>query len=666
MEIHDGHFYTPGGKRFRVWGVNLTGGACYPEKADAPKVARLLASMGINGVRFHFLDSDWGEERSIFRYDTATTRVFNPDHLDRLDYFVAELKKQGICSNFNLNVGRNYREKDGVPFYEYLGMAKAVTLFNHRIIALQKEYANMLLTHRNPYTGKEYRNEPALAFLEIVNENSLVEAWFTGRLRGTHTSTRTSTWIDIPPYYAAELTLKYNAWLDRKLSNDQLEALRKEAGVDAGTLIPRLDPDEFDEASEFRFHTEARFIMETENEFYWGMYRYLKDSVKVNQLVAANSDHNHYKSGYALLSSTSRLDYVDGHVYWQHPSYGTDPETGERTFAIDNTPMVNDPLWSTPVQLSRSAVRGKPYTVSETNHPYPNEYACEGYPVLGAYALLQDWDGIYFYTFEHDDPSRWKKKNPGHFDILNDPVKMANLRAGALMFHRGDVEPANTIVLRHYDEPGIIEAIREDPAPGPYYTPGFPGVIPLISKTRIASFSGGENHFPELTEKKIIESETGELAWHVDGGKGAVMVNTPGTQALTGFSQITGNLATENLQAMPLNDFATVVLTSLDGRPIDSSDKLLLTITARSILSRAGWNKERTTLTEWGETPYKIEQVTGKVSLTGLTSRKQVTVYPLDGTGNPAGDPVPAVKKNGAWVFEPGLFPAVAYLVELK
>ncbi len=57
-------------------------------------------------------------------------------------------------------------------------------------------------------------------------------------------------------------------------------------------------------------------------------------------------------------------------------------------------PMVNDPLHSTVVQLSRTAFAGKPYTVSETNHPFPNEYASEGIPILAAYAGFQDWDMI--------------------------------------------------------------------------------------------------------------------------------------------------------------------------------------------------------------------------------------------------------------------------------
>ncbi len=37
IELRGSHFYTPDGARFRVWGVNFTGGACFPEKESAPE-----------------------------------------------------------------------------------------------------------------------------------------------------------------------------------------------------------------------------------------------------------------------------------------------------------------------------------------------------------------------------------------------------------------------------------------------------------------------------------------------------------------------------------------------------------------------------------------------------------------------------------------------------
>jgi hypothetical protein len=404
--------------------------------------------------------------------------------------------------------------------------------------------------------------------------------------------------------------------------------------------------------------------MEKENAFYSGMYNFLKNEVKANQLVAANSDHNHWKSGYALLSSTSKLDFVDGHVYWQHPNYFIDEKTGKQTFSIENTPMVNDPTFSTVAQLSRSAVRGKPYTVSETNHPYPNEYAAEGFMILGAYALFQDWDGIYFYTFEHDDPTLWKTKRPNYFDILHDPVKMANIAAGALMFHRGDINSAKTNVLRNYSEMDLIKGIRKNLGSKPFFTPDFPLATPLKYKTRIASFSGGENSFIQIENAKLIVAETGELIWDTSNEKGLVAINTDKTQAIIGFSEKLNSTKTENLAVQIDNPFASVTLTSMDGKSISNSEKLLLTTTSSSVLSGAEWNKERNSLTEWGEQPFVITPVTGKIRLVGVEHSGSYKITPLDGAGEPIDKPEIFQSQNEKLEFAIGQTPTVWYLIE--
>ena len=665
LELTDGRFYTPDGNRFRIWGVNLTAGACFPDKGNAPKVARLFSSLGINAVRLHFLDSDWGKEKTIFRWDTNTTRVLDSEQLDKLDYFVYELKKAGVYTNFNLNVGRNYREGDDVPYHQYLGLAKAVTLFDDRLIELQKEYAAQLLKHKNPYTGNEYRNEPALAFLEIVNENSLTEAWMRGHLEGTHNSTNTSTWMDIPRYYAEELTMKYNNWLNNNFSDREIQRLREEAGVGKDELIPRLRNTEFSEASDFRFHTEARFIIETEHSFYTGMYEYLNDSLGVNQLVAANSDHSHYRSSYALLSLTSKLDFVDGHVYWQHPKTIRDSISGKKIRIIENTPMVNDPDWSTVVQLSRSAVEGMPYTVSETNHPYPNEFAAEGIITLGSYALLQDWDGIYFFTFEHNDPSKWKDNSLSPFDIMDDPVKLANLVAGSAMFHRKDIKSAEKTVLRTYTEQDLIEGIRSKPGSKPFFTPGFSHLIPLIYKTRIHSFSGsGQNDFPKIEKQHPIVSENGQLKWYYKNDKGLIVVDSDKTQALIGFSDKMKQKACQNLKVDIDNPFSSIVITSLDNRKIPFSKRLLLVATSRSILKGAKWNEERTKLIKEGNSPMTIDPVEGTVVLKNMINAKNLKIIPLNGAGMRLSKSFFPKKVSTGFEFEIGDPPTVWYLIE--
>src|SRR3546814_18443543 len=60
IEARDGHLYRPDGKRFRCWGVNMTGWAVgseeIPSHKDADTYAAELARPGGHCVRLQFLD----------------------------------------------------------------------------------------------------------------------------------------------------------------------------------------------------------------------------------------------------------------------------------------------------------------------------------------------------------------------------------------------------------------------------------------------------------------------------------------------------------------------------------------------------------------------------------------------------------------------------------
>jgi hypothetical protein len=664
LKVAGGHLVRPGGSRFRIWGVNVTGKACVPPKEHAPLVAAHLARCGVNCVRFHFLDLL--APAGLVDRQRDDTRSLDAAQLDRLDFFVTQLKSQGIYTNLNLNVGRTYKAGDQVRDHELLGFAKALTYFDPRLIELQKEYARALLTHRNPYTNREYRDEPAVAIVELVNENSIVESWFSGRLLGQNQRKDPGIWIDIPASYEKSLTELYSQWLGEQLAAEAMASLRSAVGVQQGP-IPRLRPAEFAKAPKERFHAEAAFYMDLERRYFQDMARYLREELKVKSLLVATSDHNHGKSGYPLLASASQLDIVDGHVYWQHPNYLTEPATGRhKGFTIPNTPMVNDPWHSSVVQLSRTAMEGKPYTVSEVNHPFPNEYACEGIPILAAYAALQDWDGIFWYTLAHDDVASSGTRAIGHFDLAPDPVKMTQLAAGALVFLRPDVRPAKRSIPRSYSLEQVVESLRLPHSEWPYFTLGFPLSSPLIHGTRITSLQGPATGQWENIGAGPIRSDTGEILWQgQEARQGMVVVDTDRSQALIGFCKA-NQAQTKNLTAQVENTFCSLTLSTLDDQRIPQSGKLLLTATARVANSGMQWNEGRTALEQWGKGPACIENVTGSIVLRGLEGVSEVTARPLDGAGHPQGPVVHTDRFEGGWRLGLGGCPATWYLVTVS
>jgi len=641
IRVQGGHFAKADGSRIRFWGVHLTdwspGSILLPAKQDVPMWANTLARFGVNLVRLHFLDL--AAPRGIIDATRNDTQCFNSGQMDRLDFLVSELKKRGIYVDLNLNVGRSYKAGDGVRDYDKIRWGKGLILYDPRLIELQKDYAKQLLTHFNPYTRSQYRNETAVAIVEIANEN------------GIGIGFRAPT-----AYYEEELTKLYNTWLRENLSAAGLAALRQSAGVAADAPIPRLQPAEVAGAPEKRFRAEESFYMSVEHGYFGEMDRFLKNELGVRVPVIGTADHNHYSSGYPLLTSLLQLDALDGHVYWEHPQLP--PPL--------NTPMVNDPLHSTVVQLSRTAFAGRPYTVTETNHPFPNEWACEGIPIIAAYGSFQDWDAIITYTFEPKRDPNWQPYVGDPFDISLDPVRMTEFASGALMFLRGDARPARQVSERTYSREQVIDSARLPRSGRPYFTPGFPLALPLEHGVRIRSLDGPPTVIPAAAETPDpIVSDTGELSWSGwTAGHGVVTVDTDRTQALVGF--IKGKRTLKNLSADIDNDFASVIVTSLDARPLSESSRMLLCAGSRVANTGMKWNSSRTRLLNQGGPPTLIEPVTGDITLRDLGAATAVTVSALDGSGSAFGDPIRAKKAATGWTFAIGSPATAWYLISVE
>ena len=203
VAVKDGHFVL-GDRRFRVWGVNLCFGACFPAPADADRIAARLAAFGVNSVRFHHMDSaPW--PRGIL--DPADPLKLHPEALKRLDLFIHLLAKRGIRANLNLHVGREASKALGLPA-SHPGMDKITGLFMPQLIEAQKRYARDLLDRKNPHRGVRYADDPAVAFVEITNEDSFF-MWSSDR-----------DLKELPEPYAGVLAGKWTSWLKARYGDD--------------------------------------------------------------------------------------------------------------------------------------------------------------------------------------------------------------------------------------------------------------------------------------------------------------------------------------------------------------------------------------------------------------------------------------------------------------
>jgi hypothetical protein len=125
-----------------------------------------FARMKWDGMRLTF----WGDWEAS---DSAGNLIAN-DHLDLLDYLIARARERGIYMLFSpiQLYGSNWPDAlddtTAPGFGRHFGKARMGT--DSAAIAAQVNYLRQILNHVNPYTGVALKDEPAILFIELVNE----------------------------------------------------------------------------------------------------------------------------------------------------------------------------------------------------------------------------------------------------------------------------------------------------------------------------------------------------------------------------------------------------------------------------------------------------------------------------------------------------------------
>lgn len=212
IRVKDGHFVDGAGRRVRFVGTNFVATANFTRPEDAPAVAARLHKYGFNIVRLHHMDASWANP-SIFGADhdsgKGPNQIVDADSLALLDNLTNEFKKNGVYVDLNLHVARALSPGDGFPDTDKLPeMGKVLAYFEPQFIAQQKEYARQILGHFNLKTGKKWADDPAVALVELNNEDTLIGHAWDGSLQA------------LPPFYRATLEKGWNIFLKARYTND--------------------------------------------------------------------------------------------------------------------------------------------------------------------------------------------------------------------------------------------------------------------------------------------------------------------------------------------------------------------------------------------------------------------------------------------------------------
>lgn len=339
------------------------------------------------------------------------------------------------------------------------------------------------------------------------------------------------------------------------------------------------------------------FYMKIQSDFYSMMKRFLVDTLGVRIPIVGTN----WNFGAPDLAVQSGMDYIDNHAYWDHPTFPAVPWS-PTDWTISNQPMVQHADGGTIGYLmGGDPVLGKPFTVSEYNHPFPNRYQSEGPLFLTAYAAFHSADGIMFY--DYNGGTDWTSDVvSGYFDMHRNTVQMSLMPGLASVFRNGLISPAEQTVALRFASADVMLFPKHDAGNLWEGTNLVPGALPLIHAVRTESFTATASNLSSLPPAGTAPfvSDTKELKWDPAG---LFCVKAPGFNAATGMLATAGGINAGDMTVVSASDHATILWLSPDGKALAGAERSLLTIATRMQNTGMLWDGIGTIHNNWGGAP---------------------------------------------------------------
>lgn len=473
LKSKDGHFYFEDGTQIKFFGVNLVFGCAMPPHETADIIAERLAQNGINMARMHHVDNQGGA--TLIDYSDGKSQTIHEANIERFDYLVYKLKQKGIYVHIDSHTLRKFTKADGLDFDDDLPPGvKTVTYYNKRIIELHRDYMRKYLCHTNKYTGLRYIDDPCIAIVQMVNENSIF--WYGER--------------NMPPSYAQELNQLWNKWLLKKYSDragldsawTSLEGKRalfaEENPADNTVKGPLLgiwgEKVVGHNAPYDGYESPARnadsilFLTETAKDYYEDTAGFLRDMGVKCVINLTNLPAN-----IAELHAIAQGEVVQNNGYWNHPEGGfrvpVKFHDGEM-LKLDPRKNHNLPFsQNLTAKFASSKMTDKPLMITEWNVCYPTAFRSDAMLTLAAYGAYQDWDGLLLFSYAHQSSDNFaaKDKIEGFFDSYNDPAMWGMAGVCSAVFQGKMLTPPKTKIEIAYTHEDRTAASRLN---GAYYS----------------------------------------------------------------------------------------------------------------------------------------------------------------------------------------------------
>ena len=612
------HFEFAGkpGVKQRFYGVNLCFSANYMSAADAEELATRLSRLGYNALRIHHYERELCD-----RKDGTTIR---PEKMAELDNLLNACIRHGIYLTTDLFVSRDIPwrscgiDRDGkIPMQDY----KELVLFHEGAFKNYLDFARQFLGHVNPETGRRWADEPAFAFLALVNEGNPGNFGYGFAKNLPEAKAAWASWL---AGRKAKEPETYAAITDKVLDNCWENSPQNCA--------------------------YSLFLADVEIAFAKRMTAFIREEIKSQVLL---TDLSSWRNAVEYQLIRTHYDYVDDHFYVDHPEFL------ERSWQLPSKCPNSNPVRGANAgfeAVARHRLLDRPFTLTEFNYSGPGQFRGVGGMMLGAQAALQEYDGIWRFAWSHNAEGLLKPQSIHYFDVAKDPLQRATERAVTMLYLRGDMKPlkrTHVVVLPE-------KALRSDFSCGPQADIkdmwfGWYARFGTLVADALPTGATSGGLFPEIYSRTSDDyrrwaegSRPGDGQVVIDREKGLFGVDTPRT---AGFFAEAGERTVGPLTAKLDGKVpAAVWVSALDDAPIASSKRLLLTHVAdvqdEGTVYADGTKK---VLLKWGRLPHLMRRSAAEVTVV-FEDAKPCTVYALSSDGSRRGE-VPVIQKGGKVSF---------------
>jgi len=614
------------GQPVRFWAVTAGHAVLTYQRSEVDRLARFLAKHGVNMVRLH---------GPLWREDAQGQDLAKIDEtkLNHIHYLTAALKKEGIYLALSTYFPLWLKPNGGSAFEGYHGDKPpfALPFFSQRFQQLQKGWWQAALTVTNPYTGLSLRQDPTLAFIEILNEDSLFFWTFV-------------PYESVPAPQMQILERLFGGWLQKK-DPSLGRTFRRWGGSrirgddEAGGRAGLLPPSDLVSRHDARTSDTVEFMADLQRKYYDDMHRYLKEEVSFKGSVAGSNWVTADARTLGPLDkwSNAGCDFMDRHGYFGGPHEGERAaysiSTGDRYDDAQalrfETTKAGERSYDLPIM--DLAYNGKPSTISEISWVPPNRYRADMAVLSSAYGALQGSDALFFFNAGETTWSQQLEK----FSI-NDPVAMGQFPATALLFRKGLVKTGDAVVHLEVDLPSLfagrglpisspqnLDQLRsKDVRSGARPTNAQDGIDPLaflVGRVEVnVTANGAPSRTADLStmidrRRNTVRSATGELLW--DWGRGLATIDAPAAEGATGSLHEAGRIVLGDITISSQNEYGSVLLVAMDDKPLRTSHKMLLQVMSED--TNRGWSapgKGLRPIASTGGPPIVVKRLGGRVT----------------------------------------------------